>query len=125
MGDRVEASALVVGHDPEVQHRLQRCVAALQRMVDGDFAYLMASDAKDVLVRLVWTEHVVVELHDHHDSDVINAGLAADAGYRGTFGQEAAGQSRDRRRRRRATASTTTATAATTGPIRCRAEPRA
>ena len=35
MGDRVEASALVVGHDPEVQHRLQRCVAALQRMVDG------------------------------------------------------------------------------------------
>jgi hypothetical protein len=35
MGDRVEASALVVGHDPEVQHRLQRCVAALRRMVDG------------------------------------------------------------------------------------------
>lgn len=34
MGDRVEASALVVGHHREVQHRLQRCVAALQRMVD-------------------------------------------------------------------------------------------
>ncbi|HET7666048.1 MAG TPA: hypothetical protein VFK56_08270, partial [Mycobacterium sp.] len=34
MGDRVEASALVVGHDAEVHRRLERCVAALQRMVD-------------------------------------------------------------------------------------------
>lgn len=35
MGDTVDASSLVVGHDDEVQRRLQRCVAALQRMVDG------------------------------------------------------------------------------------------
>jgi hypothetical protein len=35
MGERIEASALVLGHDPEVQHRLQRCVAALRHMVDG------------------------------------------------------------------------------------------
>jgi len=32
---------------------------------------------------------VVVELDDHHDSELINAGLAADAGYRGTFRHEA------------------------------------
>ena len=32
---------------------------------------------------------MVVELDDHHDSQIINAGLAADAGYRGTFGHEA------------------------------------
>ena len=32
---------------------------------------------------------MVVELDDHHDSDLINAGLAADAGYRGTFRHEA------------------------------------
>jgi hypothetical protein len=31
----------------------------------------------------------VVVLDDHHDSDLINAGLAADAGYQGTFGHEA------------------------------------
>jgi hypothetical protein len=49
----------------------------------------MASDAKDVLVALDWTDQVVVELDDHHDSDIINAGLAADAGYRATFGHEA------------------------------------
>ena len=49
----------------------------------------MASDAKDALVRLAWTRDVVVELDDHHDSAIINAGLATDAGYRGTFGHEA------------------------------------
>ena len=54
-----------------------------------NFAYLMASDAKDVLTKLDWTRRVVVELDDHHDSAIINAGLAADAGYRGTFGHEA------------------------------------
>lgn len=54
-----------------------------------NFAYLMASDAKDALVALPWAGHVVVELDDHHDSELINAGLAADAGYRGTFRHEA------------------------------------
>ncbi|MDT5177361.1 MAG: hypothetical protein QOJ95_1559 [Mycobacterium sp.] len=54
-----------------------------------NFAYLMASDSKDVLVGLDWTRHVTVELDDHHDSGIINAGLAADAGYRGTFAHEA------------------------------------
>ncbi|NYI80968.1 iron-sulfur cluster assembly protein [Nocardioides panzhihuensis] len=54
-----------------------------------NFAYLMASDAKDALTALPWTGHVVVELDDHHDSDLINAGLAADAGYVGTFRHEA------------------------------------
>ena len=54
-----------------------------------NFAYLMASDAKDALTALAWTERVVVELDDHHDSDIINRGLAADAGYRGTFLHEA------------------------------------
>ena len=54
-----------------------------------NFAYLMASDAKDALIALSWTGRVLVELDDHHDSDLINAGLAADAGYRGTFRHEA------------------------------------
>ncbi|MGJ7908059.1 iron-sulfur cluster assembly protein [Actinopolyspora sp. H202] len=54
-----------------------------------NFAYLMASDAKDVLTELPWSGAVTVELDDHHDSEVINRGLAAEAGYRGTFGTEA------------------------------------
>ncbi|MGJ0121632.1 iron-sulfur cluster assembly protein [Williamsia sp. MIQD14] len=54
-----------------------------------NFAYLMASDAKDALTALLWTDAVIVELDDHHDSEIINTGLAADAGYRGTFRHEA------------------------------------
>ncbi|PPB49515.1 metal-sulfur cluster biosynthetic enzyme [Arthrobacter pityocampae] len=54
-----------------------------------NFAYLMASDSKDVIAALPGVAAVVVELDDHHDSDLINAGLAADAGYRGTFLHEA------------------------------------
>lgn len=54
-----------------------------------NFAYLMVSDAKDALRRVRGAGTVTVLLDDHHDSDKINAGLAADAGYVGTFGAEA------------------------------------
>ena len=54
-----------------------------------NFAYLMASDSKDAIGQLTWVERTVVQLDDHHDSDLINRGLAADAGYVGTFGHEA------------------------------------
>jgi metal-sulfur cluster biosynthetic enzyme len=54
-----------------------------------NFAYLMASDAKDALLAMPGVGEVVVELDDHHDSAIINGGLAVDAGYRGTFRHEA------------------------------------
>lgn len=54
-----------------------------------NFAYLMASDAQDVLRFVERAGSISVLLDDHHDSDKINAGLAADAGYVGTFGSEA------------------------------------
>ena len=54
-----------------------------------NFAYLMASDALDAVRGVAGVGHAVVELDDHHDSDLINRGLAAAAGYRGTFGHEA------------------------------------
>jgi metal-sulfur cluster biosynthetic enzyme len=54
-----------------------------------NFAYLMASDALDALRSVNGIGEVRVLLDDHHDSDKINAGLAANAGYRGTFGSEA------------------------------------
>jgi metal-sulfur cluster biosynthetic enzyme len=54
-----------------------------------NFAYLMASDAVDALRRVPGVGTVTVLLDDHHDSDKINAGLAANAGYVGTFGSEA------------------------------------
>jgi metal-sulfur cluster biosynthetic enzyme len=54
-----------------------------------NFAYLMASDTQDVLRALDGIGEVRVLLDDHHDSAKINAGLAAEAGYLGTFGSEA------------------------------------
>ena len=54
-----------------------------------NFAYLMASDAQDALRWVEGIGQITVRLDDHHDSDKINAGLAADAGYVGTFGSEA------------------------------------
>ncbi len=54
-----------------------------------NFAWLMVSDAQDAVRGVPGVGRVVVELDDHHDSELINAGLAADAGYRGTFGHEA------------------------------------
>ncbi|WP_079055747.1 metal-sulfur cluster assembly factor [Streptomyces caeruleatus] len=54
-----------------------------------NFAYLMASDAKDAVTALADVTQAAVLLDDHHDSELINRGLAADAGYRGTFGAEA------------------------------------
>jgi metal-sulfur cluster biosynthetic enzyme len=54
-----------------------------------NFAYLMAADAQDALRRIPGAGRVLVFLDDHHDSDKINAGLALNIGYRGTFGPEA------------------------------------
>ncbi len=54
-----------------------------------NFAWLMASDAYDAVSQLAGVGAVEVQLDDHHDSDKINTGLAAGAGYRGTFGSEA------------------------------------
>ncbi|SDQ04446.1 iron-sulfur cluster assembly protein [Quadrisphaera sp. DSM 44207] len=54
-----------------------------------NFAWLMASDAQEAVAAVPGVERVVVELDDHHDSDLINRGLAAGVGYRGTFGSEA------------------------------------
>jgi metal-sulfur cluster biosynthetic enzyme len=77
------ASEATGGYDVKVHLRLPTSFCS------PNFAYLMASDAKDVLKQLDWTRNVVVELDDHHDSAIINAGLASDAGYRGTFKHEA------------------------------------
>ena len=76
-------SVAVDGRAVEVHLRLPTSFCA------PNFAWLMASDAYEAVSALPGVERVVVELDDHHDSDLINAGLAAAAGYRGTFRHEA------------------------------------
>jgi metal-sulfur cluster biosynthetic enzyme len=76
-------SVSVAGTSVEVHLRLPTSFCA------PNFAYLMASDAQDAVRGVPGVATVVVELDDHHDSQLINRGLAAAAGYRGTFGHEA------------------------------------
>ncbi|MGQ7352785.1 metal-sulfur cluster assembly factor [Quadrisphaera oryzae] len=87
-----------------------------------NFAYLMCSDAKDVLSALPGVGRVLVELDDHHDSDLINRGLAADAGYRGTFGHEAESDLDELRLTFRRKAHTAAAERALTALLRARPE---
>ncbi|UIJ35414.1 iron-sulfur cluster assembly protein [Allobranchiibius sp. GilTou73] len=77
------ASLAVDGRRVEVHLRLPTSFCS------PNFAWLMVSDAYDAVSAVDGVEHVVVELDDHHDSDLINRGLAAGAGYRGTFKHEA------------------------------------
>ncbi|MEV0073123.1 iron-sulfur cluster assembly protein [Amycolatopsis sp. NPDC050768] len=103
--EQLARSALDSVYDPELDEPITdlgfvRSVAATEdeltvhlrlptSFCSPNFAYLMASDAKDVLTAVGGERRVVVQLDDHHDSDLINRGLAADAGYLGTFGSEA------------------------------------
>ena len=83
-----------------------------------NFAYLMASDSKDAVAAIPGVSAVVVELDDHHDSDLINTGLAADAGYRGTFLHEAEDSLEDLRRTFRRKAHTAAMERCLTGLLR-------
>jgi metal-sulfur cluster biosynthetic enzyme len=76
-------SVAVDGTAVEVHLRLPTSFCA------PNFAWLMASDAREAVAAVPGVGRLVLELDDHHDSDLINRGLAAEAGYRGTFGSEA------------------------------------
>jgi metal-sulfur cluster biosynthetic enzyme len=73
----------VRGDEVEVHLRLPTSFCA------PNFGYLMASDAQDALRAIPGVGRVQVYLDDHHDSELINRGLATSAGYVGTFGHEA------------------------------------
>ncbi len=54
-----------------------------------NFAFLMVADAFDAVSAVDGVDRVAVVLDDHFASDTINAGVAARAGFVGTFGDEA------------------------------------
>lgn len=54
-----------------------------------NFAYLMTADAYEAVAALPQVATVDVRLEDHHDSEQINAGVAAQAGFAETYSTEA------------------------------------
>jgi metal-sulfur cluster biosynthetic enzyme len=60
-----------------------------------NFAYLMVADAKEAVLSVPGVRSARVVLDDHHASPEINAGMAEDRGFEGTFPGETAGESLD------------------------------
>lgn len=54
-----------------------------------NFAFLMVADAHDAVSRVAGVTRAVIVLDDHFAAESINAGVAARAGFVGTFGDEA------------------------------------
>ena len=103
--DRLLA-ALETVRDPELDEPITSLgfVASCTVSADGDaevrlrlptyfcapnFAYLMVADAYDVVAALPSVRHTTVVLEDHFASDVINGGVAAQAGFVRSFDGEA------------------------------------
>ncbi len=60
-----------------------------------NFAYLMAADAKTALLLVPGVRQANVVLDDHHASPDINAGMAEERGFEGTFPGDTEGESLD------------------------------
>ena len=80
-------SVTVEGARVEVHLRLPTSFCA------PNFAWLMASDAHDAVAAVPGVERVVVELDDHHDSDLVNRGRAAGGASRGAGASDSRGGS--------------------------------
>jgi metal-sulfur cluster biosynthetic enzyme len=80
------ASCEVAGSVAEVHLRLPTYFCA------PNFAFLMVADAYDAVSAVAGVERAVIVLDDHFAADTINAGVAARAGFVGTFGDEASGE---------------------------------
>lgn len=80
------ASCSVVAGTAEVHLRLPTYFCA------PNFAFLMVADAFDAVQAVAGVERAVIVLDDHFAADAINAGVAARAGFVGTFGDEASGE---------------------------------
>ena len=60
-----------------------------------NFAYLMAADAREALLSIPGVEQARVILDEHHASSEINAGIADERGFEGTFPGETEGEDLD------------------------------
>jgi metal-sulfur cluster biosynthetic enzyme len=63
-----------------------------------NFSFLMVADAYDAVSAVPGVRHATVTLADHHASDEINGGVAAHAGFVGSFGGEATAELDELRR---------------------------
>src|SRR6202046_5427566 len=82
----VAAADVSAAGDAQVRLRLPTYFCA------PNFAYLMVADAYDAVSALPGVRRAEVVLEDHFASDVINGGVAAQAGFARSFDGEAVGE---------------------------------
>ncbi len=82
----VASCTVSAGGDAEVALRLPTYFCA------PNFAYLMVADAYDAVSALPGVHSTRILLEDHFAADAINGGVAAHAGFAGTFDGEAVGE---------------------------------
>jgi metal-sulfur cluster biosynthetic enzyme len=87
----VTAAVMSAAGDVQVRLRLPTYFCA------PNFAYLMVADAYDAVAGLPGVRNAEVVLEDHFASDVINGGVAAQAGFAQSFDGEAVGELHDLR----------------------------
>ena len=109
LGSRTLLDALGEVRDPELDEPITALgfVASAEVSADGsaevhlrlptyfcapNFAYLMVADAYDAVSTLDGVRRVEVVLDDHFAADAINDGVAARAGFAGSFAGEAVGE---------------------------------
>lgn len=90
--ERAEVTLADAGHHVDVALRLPTYFCA------PNFAYLMVADAHDAVAAVPGVASVNVQLRDHFAAGEINAGVAADAGFSGSFPGEAGGELDELRR---------------------------
>jgi metal-sulfur cluster biosynthetic enzyme len=64
-------------------------------MCAPNFAYLMVADAKEAVLSVPGVREARISLDGHYASEEINAGMAEDRGFEGTFPGETEGESLD------------------------------
>ncbi len=77
----------VAGDEVDVRLRLPTPFCA------PNFAYLMVADAKAAVLSVPGVERARITLDDHHASPEINAGMAEERGFEGTFPGDTEGES--------------------------------
>ncbi|MFI5610897.1 metal-sulfur cluster assembly factor [Amycolatopsis sp. NPDC051903] len=81
--------------DPDGEAVVELCLPTY--FCAPNFAFLMVADAYDAVSAVPGVTRAVVRLKDHFAADVINHGVAARAGFVGSFGREAANELDDLR----------------------------
>jgi metal-sulfur cluster biosynthetic enzyme len=78
--------------DVDANDRVHVCLRLPTYWCAANFAFMMASDARERIAELPWVKQVLISLADHFYSDRINEGVAQGPSFAAAFREEASGE---------------------------------